>query len=1086
MTDAWRQGENLTLRELWAEVEVSGSRVRQLVRPSTQAVVAAADSTNGIVAVDDNEIPVFLKNRTGIDEPYLVAPIGASALESTDLARLKWVNRPVPTSPAAVLEQLAGRFRLVEESATSAGFRQPQVGAIHSVLGYWTTDPDRVATVVMPTGTGKTDTMVGLFAASTPSRLLILVPSDALRHQIAEKFESLGVLPNVGAIATDDLLYPVVGRLEKTLKTAADARKFARKCNVVIATPHVISSSKEPARTALLDEFSHLFVDEAHHVRATTWEAIRTSFATKRVVQFTATPYREDGRELGGRMIYVFPLRLAQELEYFSTIQYRGIRSMSKADSHIARAAIAQLREDLAAGLDHVIMARVKTKSRADQVAAIYKQLAADLGPLALYSGMTPASDRRKALDGLKDRSCRIVVCVDMLGEGFDLPSLKIAAIHDPHKSLAVTLQFIGRFARVASHVGDATVVVGRPDAIGDETLRALYAEDPDWNLIIRDLSEQATSSEEEASEFDDGFQNVPVGAATHQLRPKLSAVVYRTSCNDWSPDEVVSFFGSERVLTQPIPNNPATNVAWFIVRGQSFSPWGPDPGYLNVGHELYVMFWDRSNGLLYINSSNNDSADKHHQKLAEVVAGATATRIRGDDVFRTFGGVDRPIPTNVGLLDIRSRARKHAQYAGANVNEGFPTGEKGTKTQTNIFAHGYRDGSRVQLGASLKGRVWARREAGNVLDWVNWCRSTGARLTDSTINIDEVLANFIRPDLLDDRPPLIVLAAEWPAHAYTSLTGNARARLNGVETALIDTELRVTEFATAGPIKIELVADGWAAPYEISITDQGLRANATSNAKVDIVTSSKEVAFEDYVATKGLTLICEGEAVIEPPGVLYRPDREKPAFPRTSLRTHVSWNGVDLKVESQGKQRRTDSIQRRVIETMIAAGSNWCDPSASASAPWEVIIDDDGANELADVVGLRREHGHLYIDLVHCKFSRDSKPGARVGDLYEVCGQAQKSVARRRDLEQLFPHLLRREKRRQSKGHSGFEAGDAEMLYEMENELRQLRLSLRIVVVQPGLAAQKASKAQLDLLGATEMFVLEVGGAEFEVVTSP
>ena len=44
------------------------------------------------------------------------------------------------------------------------------------------------------------------------------------------------------------------------------------------------------------------------------------------------------------------------------------------------------------------------------------------------------------------------MVCVDMLGEGFDLPALKVAAIHDPHKSLGVTLQFVGRFARCRGH----------------------------------------------------------------------------------------------------------------------------------------------------------------------------------------------------------------------------------------------------------------------------------------------------------------------------------------------------------------------------------------------------------------------------------------------------------------------------------------------------------------------------------------------------------------------------------------------------------------------------------------------------------
>ena len=36
------------------------------------------------------------------------------------------------------------------------------------------------------------------------------------------------------------------------------------------------------------------------------------------------------------------------------------------------------------------------------------------------------------------------VIAVDMLGEGFDLPNLKVAALHHPHKSLAVTLQFMG------------------------------------------------------------------------------------------------------------------------------------------------------------------------------------------------------------------------------------------------------------------------------------------------------------------------------------------------------------------------------------------------------------------------------------------------------------------------------------------------------------------------------------------------------------------------------------------------------------------------------------------------------------------
>lgn len=40
----------------------------------------------------------------------------------------------------------------------------------------------------------------------------------------------------------------------------------------------------------------------------------------------------------------------------------------------------------------------------------------------------------------LSDGELNGIICVNMLGEGFNLPNLKIAAIHSSHKSLEVTL----------------------------------------------------------------------------------------------------------------------------------------------------------------------------------------------------------------------------------------------------------------------------------------------------------------------------------------------------------------------------------------------------------------------------------------------------------------------------------------------------------------------------------------------------------------------------------------------------------------------------------------------------------------------
>lgn len=131
----------------------------------------------------------------------------------------------------------------------------------------------------------------------------------------------------------------------------------------------------------------------------------------------------------------------------------------------------------------------------------IYRDLAPDLRPVVVYSGPGRTMVNRAALKSVLDRGpdgSRIVVCVDMLGEGFDLPNLKVAALHDTHKSLAITLQFIGRFTRKGAwgQIGEATVVANIADPTTELKLANLYAEGADWDLLIRRLSEDRIASE--------------------------------------------------------------------------------------------------------------------------------------------------------------------------------------------------------------------------------------------------------------------------------------------------------------------------------------------------------------------------------------------------------------------------------------------------------------------------------------------------------------------------------------------------------------------------------------------------------------
>lgn len=129
-------------------------------------------------------------------------------------------------------------------------------------------------------------------------------------------------------------------------------------------------------------------------------------------------------------------------------------------------------------------------------------------------------------------------------------------------------------------------------------------------------------------------------------------------------------------------------------------------------------------------------------------------------------------------------------------------------------------------------------------------------------------------------------------------------------------------------------------------------------------------------------------------------------------------------------------------------------------------------------------------MEMYHCKYSKDAAPGARLEDLYEVCGQAQKSVSwmySQAKQVDLFSHMLRREpKRVGNQEATRFEKGNKKALLEVREKSRISEVRLAIVVVQPGLSKQKASNAQLELLAVTENYLLETYKIPFGLIASP
>ena len=418
---------------------------------------------------------------------------------------------------------------------TDAGFRSAQLGAIYAIKSHWTVSSS-AATIVMPTGTGKTEVMIATVVSEHRSKTCIIVPSDLLRKQTISRFCSLGKLREIGAI-NDSFENPVIGCLVSSPKDITELQELLDKSNLIITTMSLLNSGhfKDEFLRLLASMCDTLIIDESHHVPANSWKKVKKVFESVECLQFTATPFRNDGKKIDGDIIYNFPLALAQERGYFKPINFYPIYEFDndKKDFSVAAKAIDLLEADIAKGYPHLLLVRASTQTRAKALYEnVYQSKYAKYSPVLIVSG-NKATDNRTALQKVNDGTSKIIVCVDMFSEGIDIPQLKICAIHDKYMSLPITMQFIGRFARTQADLGEASVVANIVDDDIQESLEELYSQDADWNKILKDTSDEKIGREVELQKLARGFTGTEV-IPLNQIRPKISMFMYTTTESQW------------------------------------------------------------------------------------------------------------------------------------------------------------------------------------------------------------------------------------------------------------------------------------------------------------------------------------------------------------------------------------------------------------------------------------------------------------------------------------------------------------------------------------------------------------------------
>ena len=303
--------------------------------------------------------------------------------------------------------------------------------------------------LVAPTGSGKTLVASELIkrAVAEYKRVLFIAHRDELLTQARDKLRDFGVIAGIIKAGRDK-----------------DARPQAL---VQVAGIQTLHARAVRAKSIELPSAEVVFFDEAHHIRARTYQALVDSYPNAIIVGLTATPCRGDGRGLGNvfeAMIECPQINKLIELKYLVPLRIfappppdlRGVKVESTGDYNIGQLSDrmdtdqlvgdfvehllkhAQQRRTIAFAVDikhsvHIVNELLKSGVKAEHV-----------------DGGTPQADREAIIARLASGETQVVSNVGIFTEGFDLPDIGCIALVRPTRSLGLFRQMIGRGLRPA------------------------------------------------------------------------------------------------------------------------------------------------------------------------------------------------------------------------------------------------------------------------------------------------------------------------------------------------------------------------------------------------------------------------------------------------------------------------------------------------------------------------------------------------------------------------------------------------------------------------------------------------------------
>lgn len=327
----------------------------------------------------------------------------------------------------------------------------------------------------LPTGGGKTVIFCSITqrAVARGRRVLILVHRRELVVQTRSKLTQFGIRSDAITPAGNITGQPVAVAMVQTL---------AKRPQLQVGWDLVI-------------------VDEAHHALASTWADVLDRM-TCPVLGFSATPCRLDGRPLGHQFDHLITGPTVSELitgRALSDFRYLALppvfdpKGVRKVGGDYSKAATAEQIDRRCA--DVVTTWRKHASDRRTIVFVPSVKVAEHLvdefgGVAALVEAKMPRQERASVLDRFASGALQVLISVDLVSEGFDVPACDCVLLARPTDSLVVFLQQVGRGLRPSDR--PALIL----DCVGNVHRHGLPDAERAWSLSATVRDDQARAVE--------------------------------------------------------------------------------------------------------------------------------------------------------------------------------------------------------------------------------------------------------------------------------------------------------------------------------------------------------------------------------------------------------------------------------------------------------------------------------------------------------------------------------------------------------------------------------------------------------------